>query len=108
LCHKRWLTILLVASMVMFFSGVTTMMLNLTLHVPLVLDSFSSLTRDNPYFQGGLEVGSTLDGSERARRLGHIRVRLGDVAGHRDIGHIAIRSMKDGVVSKLEHGRLYD
>jgi hypothetical protein len=108
LCHKRWLMILLVASMVIFFAGVTTMILNLTLHVPFVLDSFSSLTRDNPYFQGGLAAGSSLDGSERARRLGHIRVQLGDVAGHRDIGHIAIRSIKDDVASKLGHGRLYD
>jgi hypothetical protein len=108
LYHKRWLAILLVASLVMFFSGLTTMILNSTLRVPHVLDSFSSLTRDNPYFQGGPEVGSSLDGAERARRLAHVRVRLGDVTPHRDIGHIAIGSMGNGVVSKLEHGRLYD
>jgi hypothetical protein len=108
LCHKRWLTILLFASLVVFFSGLTTMILNSTLRVPHVLDSFSSLTRDNPYFQGGPEVGSSLDGAKRARRLVYVRVRLGDVAPHRDIGHIAIRSIEDGVASKLEHGRLYD
>jgi len=108
LSHKRWLTVLLVASLAMFFSGLTTMILNSTLRVPFVLDSFSSLTRDNPYFQGGPEVGSSLDGAERARRLANVRVRLGDVAPHRDIGHIAIRSTEDGVASKLERGRLYD
>ncbi|RPA77344.1 hypothetical protein BJ508DRAFT_364553 [Ascobolus immersus RN42] len=62
---------------------------------PDILTYFSSLTRDNPYVRASEDPanlpGSGMGGAERAKLLGDMRVRLGDVEADDDeAGHIAL------------------
>ena len=107
-CHKSWLAVLFLASTTVLLAGTMNLIFNLMRQGPDILDSFSTLTRDNPFILDGILHGSNVDGAERARKLANIRVQLGDVANEKEFGHIAIGSTKDGRVAPLKRGRLYD
>ena len=52
--------------------------------------------------------GSYLDGSERARLVRNVRVKLGDVAQDEEVGHIAIGTVGEKPIARLQSSRLYD
>jgi hypothetical protein len=62
------------------------------------------MTYENPWVKVP-DGGTTLDAMERARLLKDVEVRVADVCGDENVGHIALAA---GVpLRKLERGRLY-
>ena len=102
-----WLAVLMASSLVMLAAGIATVVLNLMRRGPEVLDSFTSMLRENQYAHQ--ETGpSTEDASEKVRRLRKTRVMLGDVHPLEMNGHFAVTTMTDGdSVQPLRSGRLY-
>jgi hypothetical protein len=102
-----WLAVLMASSLAMLAAGVATMVLNLKRRGPGVLDSFTSLLKDNPYVSE--ETGpSTEDSSEKVRRLRKTRVMLGDIRPLEVTGYIVVTTRTDGdSVQLLRSGRLY-
>jgi hypothetical protein len=102
-----WLAVLMASSLVMLAAGIATVALNLVRRGPEVLDSFTSMLRENQYVQE--ETGpSTEDASEKVRRLRKTKVMLGDVHLLEMIGHVAVTTRTDGdSVQPLRSGRLY-
>lgn len=102
-----WLAVLMASSLVMLAAGIATVVLNLMRRGPEVLDSFTSMLRENQYAHQ--ETGpSTEDASEKVRRLRKTRVMLGDVHPLEMNGHVAVTTMTDGdSVQPLRSGRLY-
>ena len=107
-CDRVWFAVLVVASSVMFLVGSSTAVLGMSLRTPDILDSVSSLTRDNPYIMLPPGVNSTMDSSDRVRAMRDIEVRLGDVASESNVGHVALAAVKTVDVVPLKNGRLYD
>ena len=107
--HRIWLGLLLLASIVLFACAVAALFTGMLRRAPDILDSFSSLTRDNDFMTTQLQQGgSYLDGSERARLIRNVRVKLGDVAQEEDVGHIAIGTVGEKPIARLQSSRLYD
>jgi hypothetical protein len=103
----RWLVVLIASSFVMLAAGIATVILNLMRRGPEILDSFTSMLRENPYVHE--EIGlSTEDASEKVRRLRKTRVMLGDVRPLEATGYVAVttRTGGDGV-QPLRSRRLY-
>jgi hypothetical protein len=105
--NTTWLVVLTAGSLVMLAAGIATVILNLMRRGPEVLDSFTSMLRENQYAQE--ETGpSTEDASEKVRRLRKARVMLGDVHPLEMTGHVAVTTRIDGdSVQPLRSGRLY-
>jgi len=104
---SRWLAVLIASSFVMLAAGIVTVILNLMRRGPEILDSFTSMLRENPYVHE--ETGlSTEDASEKVRRLRKTRVMLGDVRPLEATGYVAVttRTDEDGV-QPLRSARLY-
>jgi hypothetical protein len=102
-----WLVVLMASSLVMLAAGIATVVLNLMRRGPEVLDSFTSMLRDNPYVHENTGA-STEDASEKVRRLRKTRVMLGDVRPLEATGHVAVKTGTDeDSVQPLRSGRLY-
>jgi hypothetical protein len=102
-----WLVVLMVSSLVMLAAGIATVVLNLMRRGPEVLDSFTSMLRDNPYVHENTGA-STEDASEKVRRLRKTRVMLGDVHPLEMTGHVAVTTGTDeDSVQPLRSGRHY-
>ncbi|KAH6997161.1 hypothetical protein EDB80DRAFT_584788 [Ilyonectria destructans] len=94
--------------------------LGLYIRGPDILGFASSMTRDNPHMDIPTG-GSSLDGPDRARMLGHLRVQLTDIFPEAESGYIALRTVpsaeqtgqptedgdKNGVWKKISRKRLY-
>ncbi|KAH8694730.1 hypothetical protein BGZ61DRAFT_352459 [Ilyonectria robusta] len=94
--------------------------LGLYIRGPDILGFASSMTRDNPHIDIPTG-GSSLDGPDRARTLGQLRVQLTDIFPEDESGYIALRTVpsaeqtgqptedgeKNGVWKKLSRKRLY-
>ncbi|KAI9794778.1 MAG: hypothetical protein M1816_002906 [Peltula sp. TS41687] len=109
-CNWTWVFIFLLTSAVLQLAALGGLVLKYLTLAPDILGYVSSYTRDNPHaavFPGG----SHLDGPERARKLKNVVVRLADVRGDADVGHIAF-AVKDvdpnGSQRRVTKGRLYD
>jgi hypothetical protein len=103
-CSFVWLSLLLVSSITILLTGSIALLLKRKTLGPEIFGFVSSMTYENPYVKIPTG-GSILDAMERARLLKDISVRVGDVCGEEQIGHIALAA---GVpVRKLERGRLY-
>jgi hypothetical protein len=107
ICHMYWLAVLLLATTAMLVSGAATAIMNMTRRGPDILESFSTVSRDNRYIDEE-SPGSTLDSDSRARNLRDIKVMLGDVAHEEEVGHIAIATTRNCMVARLHGQRLYD
>lgn len=102
-----WLAVLMASSLAMLAAGVATMVLNLKRRGPEVLDSFTSLLKDNPYVSEETRP-STEDSSEKVRRLRKTRVMLGDIRPLEVTEYIVVTTRTDGdSVQPLRSGRLY-
>jgi hypothetical protein len=109
-CNIAWCAVLLIVSMILLVISIATALLNLCRRGPTILDSFSSLIRDNRYCD--LEIphlSSMEDAFHQSKRLQNVIVRLGDVKPEDDIGHIAVGVVTDEkAVRRIHLKRLYD
>lgn len=108
-CHQGWLSMLLLASLVMTLCGIASAILCILRRGPDILDSFSSFTRDNEFVANSVPAGgSNMDGMSRARHLKNVEVKLGDVAPDQDVGHISVGAVGTQKIGSLKNGRFYD
>lgn len=108
-CNQAWLSVLLVSSLAMMGCAVASAVFCLLRRGPDIIDSFSSITRDNPYMSANVPLdGSNIDGISRTRYLKGIKVKLGDVAPEGDVGHIAIGTPGTQKIATLRRGRLFE
>ena len=73
------------------------------------MDDFTSSLRYNPY-SSVEQKNSIEDGIDIARRSRHVRVQLGDVRPHDEVGLVAVATMGDDegqTVERLRQRRLY-
>ncbi|KAL2070798.1 hypothetical protein VTL71DRAFT_13824 [Oculimacula yallundae] len=101
-----WICILFAATSIMALSALAGIWFSLNTRGPDLLGYFSTCLRDSPYVEPCSGSGTTLDGRERAKKFGKRRVRLVDVAGHKEEGYIAIAG-DDLDVHGLVEGRYY-
>ncbi|KAK4623700.1 hypothetical protein CLAFUW4_03964 [Fulvia fulva] len=86
--HPFWAAVLVLTSLLLIAAGLATAFLELNRKAPMVLGSFASSLRHNP--NADLDRGEcTEDGTDMARRLRHLQVRVGNVRPDHVIGHVA-------------------
>ncbi|RFU28900.1 hypothetical protein B7463_g7423, partial [Scytalidium lignicola] len=100
-----WVILLLLSSAVLAITGLIGLFVNLAIKAPDVFDPVMGLTYGNPYL-GLPGDASVLDATDRARILGGLKVRLGDVKAVDSVGRIALG--KAGKVLPISKGKLYD
>ncbi|KAF4556410.1 Hypothetical protein D9617_1g082870 [Elsinoe fawcettii] len=101
-----WIIILIFSSSVLIIINITSIILRFKIRAPDILGYVSTLTYDNPYIP--ITPASTIDGMERSKLLYDMKVRIGDVQCHEDVGHITLAVDTDNlVVGPLKKGRLY-
>ena len=108
-CQLSWLIVYFIATVVMLTAAVTSLWLSWLVQGPEVLGYCSSLVKDSRYIN--VPNRSTMRGAERAKKLGRLKLRLADVAGDQDVGHIAIvdaGAVDDDKIMPLSKGRKYD
>ena len=107
---NRWHAALLITiSFLLLICALASMVLAKITRAPDVLGYVSTMTRDNE-FAGVPEGGTTLDGAQRTRLLGGLKVQLGDVRPEEEVGWIALRGMGgdgDRVGHRPGKNRLY-
>jgi hypothetical protein len=108
-CHRGWLAVLIIASFVIIFSGVASIVLSTITIGPELAMNMSTVLRearctDIP------EGGTTLDDDERGKLLKNVRVKMGDVAPENDVGRIGISVCEDVTrePAQLRKRRLYE
>ncbi|CAK1365031.1 unnamed protein product [Cercospora beticola] len=106
-CHKLWVAVLVVISVLLIGAGLTTAVLSILRTGPLVLDDFASSLRNNPYAL--LQQKSSMeDGTDVARRSRHVKVQLGDVQPEEEVGYIAVaRPGPNQIVARIRRNRVY-
>lgn len=93
---RAWIAVLFAATLALQVLAVAGVVLEwLVVRAPDVMGYVSSSTRDNRYFEVPAG-GSTLVGTERARLLGGVRVRIADVRPEEDVGYIAFERVISG------------
>lgn len=102
-----WIVLLLVASSVLQAAATTALILRHLTLSPVLLGHVSSQTRDNLYI-ALVPGGSSMDGFERTRMLRHLPVRIGDVRGQEDVGHIALAAISGDGPERVKKERLYN
>jgi hypothetical protein len=86
-CNIAWFIVLLIVSMILLVIGIAAALLNIRRRGPTILDSFSSLIRDNRYCDSEIpHISSMEDGFHQSKRLQNVIVRLGDVKPKDDTG----------------------
>jgi hypothetical protein len=108
-CHFTWTIVLITISFLLIAAGLSTAILDSCRMGPQVLDDFASSLRYNRY--ASIEQKNSVeDGIDIARRSRHVRVQLGDVRPHDEIGLVAVATTIDGdeqTVERLRRRRLY-
>ncbi|KAK4948821.1 hypothetical protein LTR10_012194 [Elasticomyces elasticus] len=107
-CHKGWWATSLWTSSLLVVVCLLAPLLRLLVGNPEVALNFSSLVRDNAYVAAS-SLGSSLDAPARARSMGEIRLRFGDVRPDGDVGHVALGSVDDATaVWRVRKGRKFE
>ncbi|KAI1841617.1 hypothetical protein JX266_012170 [Neoarthrinium moseri] len=102
-----WMVVYFVSSTIMLSAAVITIAFRALCRAPEILGFVSSLTRDSPYFRDwGAETNSTDSGTRRARRLGMVKVMVGDANPGGDVGRMSFIPATDP--SRLKVARPYD
>ncbi|KAJ4110277.1 hypothetical protein NW768_012037 [Fusarium equiseti] len=100
---QLWVAILLTATMILQIFAILGLVLEAVIVGPEVLGFASSLTRDNRYVP--VPAGnSALDGPERARAFGDLRLQLADVEPGQENGYIAVHALQNDKVEKVSRG----
>lgn len=100
---QLWVAILLTATIFLQVLAILGLVLEAVIVGPDVLGFASSLTRDNLYVPVA-PVNSALDGAERARALGELRLQLADVGPREESGYIAVHALQNSKVEKASAG----
>ncbi|KAF9882740.1 hypothetical protein FE257_005331 [Aspergillus nanangensis] len=101
-----WLIMFIVATVILQLCAVAAVFLKVRTLAPDILGYVSSLTRDNPFIL--LPTGgSSLSGSDRARRLQDLPVQLVDIDGREAVGRIALAAVYGQRMHKLRKRRQY-
>ncbi|KAF6830553.1 glycoside hydrolase family 5 protein [Colletotrichum plurivorum] len=82
-----WAAILIFATTVLQALAVGGLVLRCLIRGPDILGFASALTRDNRFVP--VNGGSALDGADRAKSLGHMRIRIADVQPQESCGYVA-------------------
>ncbi|KAK8022621.1 hypothetical protein PG993_013388 [Apiospora rasikravindrae] len=106
-CHSAWLVTCVFASSVLLILCLATPLLRASTVNPQLALNFSSLVRDNPYVSGS-GSGTSSEASDRARTMGDLKIKFGDVKPDEPVGHIALASMDANIVGRVRKGRKYD
>ncbi|CZR62297.1 uncharacterized protein PAC_12194 [Phialocephala subalpina] len=106
-CNFAWLSVLFLGTIIMFVSALIGLYFSLLIRGPDVLGYISTFLRDSPYVStSGQE--STMDGLERSRKYGNMKLRLVDVEDENEnTRYIAIAEDGAGVRHSLVKQRLY-
>ncbi|KAK7513644.1 hypothetical protein IWZ03DRAFT_443995 [Phyllosticta citriasiana] len=104
---KIWMSLYVIATAILSACALITIILQSRTRAPDILSSVSSLTRDSPYFVAVPRGGSGLEGSERARLLKDIWVRIQDVQPENQVGKIAFSDNQE-LVASLKWNRSYE
>jgi hypothetical protein len=105
-----WLVADILSNVVLLACAATSFWLRKHTLAPDIFGFVSSLTRDNPHFQ--LPAGgSTLSGIDRARRMKHVKVKIGDIgssSGRPGVGRVGIVNAGEMPTTRdLEKGKVY-
>ena len=108
-CKWGWYIVFIAATSVMTFAAVVSVVLEWRVKSPEVLGFCSSLIKDSKYIK--ISDNSALAATERSKVHKNLRLRLADVAGAGEIGHIAIvevgSDFAGGEISPLRKSRKY-
>lgn len=103
--HKAFAGITMGLSLALCLAALVSLVLGVIIKAPDILGFVSTSARDNPYVQE--HVPSRSDGLQAARALRDVRMRIGDVNGLGEVGHVAFTTMGEGA-GKLSRKRMYD
>jgi hypothetical protein len=108
-CHRGWLSVLVVASLIIFLSGIASITLSTITVGPELAMNMSTVLREAKYTDLP-EGGTTLDDDERGRILRDAIVKIGDVAPKSEVGKIGIGCYEDAAQepATLSKKRLYE
>ena len=95
----------MLASTVLTATGLIGIFASLAIRGPDIFDPVIGLTYGNPYLAIS-GYGSALSATERAKMLGELRVRLGDVKSVDQIGRVALGKTED--VLPIMEGKFYE
>ncbi|RSM06854.1 hypothetical protein CEP52_005528 [Fusarium oligoseptatum] len=104
--NKLWLTMLLASSMILFGVAMAAIVVRFRILVPEVLGSLALGMLDNRC--DDIKHSSFMSGEDKMAKMKEVRVMLGDVEPHAEIGRIALAApMEDVVVGKVQKGKFY-
>jgi hypothetical protein len=104
--HFGWFFALLLATSTMMGAALVGAFFTWQIKGPEILGPCSTLLRDTPYV-GGVKAGTTMDGLERTRREGDMRIKLLDVDPNNEVGYLAIAEDIGRPGGGLIRGRYY-
>ncbi|TKA35707.1 hypothetical protein B0A49_13487 [Cryomyces minteri] len=103
-CNFVWLAWLLISTIALLIIGIVGIVLKERTLAPDMLGYVASMTYENPHVNLPHGEGA-LDARERTRALRDLRVRIGDVSGEEEVGHVAFTAGRQ--VRGLERDRRY-
>jgi hypothetical protein len=102
-----WITIDIITCSILFAAAMASHWLRMQTVAPDIFGYVSSMTRDNPHLNLP-DGGSTMSGSERARALKNLRVKIADLNRGQGVGHIGLAAADmDVEMGRLEKTRHY-
>jgi hypothetical protein len=102
-----WITIDIITCSILFAAAMISFWLRMQTVAPDIFGYVSSMTRDNPHMRLP-DGGSTMSGSERARALKNVRVKVADLNGGQGVGRIGLAAEDlDVEMGRLEKKRHY-
>ncbi|OAL43180.1 hypothetical protein IQ07DRAFT_593355 [Pyrenochaeta sp. DS3sAY3a] len=104
-CNITLAALTMIISALLLLAATLSMLLGIMARTPDMLGFVSVSARDNPYFSA--KTLSSYSGLEAARELQHVRVKIGDIRGDNDVGHIAFTT-SDKKPRRLSWSRYYD
>ncbi|KAK5007153.1 hypothetical protein LTR28_005626 [Elasticomyces elasticus] len=103
-CNFVWLALLLISTGVLLTIGIVGIVMKERTLAPDMMGYVASMTYENPYVKVP-DGGAAIDAMDRARSLKNLWVRIGDVEGKSEVGHIAFTA---GIQTRrLEKDREY-
>ncbi|KAI8669601.1 hypothetical protein NCS57_00775400 [Fusarium keratoplasticum] len=101
-----WLVLLLASSVVLFAVAMAAIVVRFRILVPEVLGSLALGMLDNRCED--TKHSSFMSGDDKMAKMKKVKVMLGDVEPHAEIGRIALAApMEDVVVGKVQKGKFY-
>lgn len=101
-----WLILLLASSVVLFAVAMAAIVVRFRILVPDVLGSLALGMLDNRC--DNIKNSSFMSGDDKMAKMKEVKVMLGDVEPHAEIGRIALAApMEDVAVGKVQKGKFY-